>query len=407
MPTMLTAITRAVSPTLAKCELTCRDREPIDVGRASMEHANYLAILFELGIEVITIPADPELPDCVFVEDQAFVLDELAVITRSGARSRRAERDAIAQELSQLRPLQWIQKPGRIDGGDILRLGRRLFVGRSSRSDDEGLRQLAKIVHPLDYEVIDITPPWVADPETVLFCHGVATDRHIWAGWLSGLTDRYRIAWFDTRGFGRSHVPGAGFDWSMDLLADDILAVAEASSCGKFHLVGESLGGTVSLYLASRNPKAVKSVTAVSTSHRGGSIRKAREWRSFVEKNGMTGWSKDMMSDRFFPDAVSDEIWRWFDGVQRATSPDSLLDLADLLIGSDFSNELGKIEAPALLLAPDSSPFVSTDLTADMHKLIPNSEIQVFPGARHGLACSHGVECSFALLDFLARQDLA
>ena len=151
---MLTAITRAVSPTLTKCELTCRDREPIDVGRASMEHANYLAILFELGIEVITIPADPELPDCVFVEDQAFVLDELAVITRSGARSRRAERDAIAQELSQLRPLQWIRKPGRIDGGDILRLGRRLFVGRSSRSDDEGLRQLAKIVQPLDYEVI-------------------------------------------------------------------------------------------------------------------------------------------------------------------------------------------------------------------------------------------------------------
>ena len=57
--------------------------------------------------------------------------------------------------------------------------------------------------------------------------------------------------------------------------------------------------------------------------------------------------------------------------------------------------------------APDSSPFVSTDLTADIHRLIPNSEIQVFPGARHGLACSHGVECSFALLDFLARQELA
>ncbi len=193
----------------------------------------------------------------------------------------------------------------------------------------------------------------------------------------------------------------------MDLLADDILAVAEASNCGQFHLVGESLGGTVSLYLASRNPEAVKSVTAVSTSHRGGSIRKAKEWRSFVESNGMAGWSKDMMSDRFFLDAVSDEVWRWFDRVQCATSADSLLDLADLLIGSDFSDELGKIVAPALLLAPDSSPFVSTDPTADMHKLIQNSEIQVFPGARHGLACSHGIECSFAFLDFLTRQDLA
>ena len=191
------------------------------------------------------------------------------------------------------------------------------------------------------------------------------------------------------------------------MLADDVLAVAEASNSGQFHLVGESLGGTVSLYLASRNPNAVRSVTAVSASHRGGSIRKVKEWRTFVAENGMRAWSNDMMADRFFPDTVPDEIRQWFEGVQSATSADSLLDLADLLIGSDFSNELEKIEAPALLLAPDSSPFVSTDLTADMHKLIPNSEIQVFPGARHGLACSHGAECSFALLDFLARQDLA
>lgn len=260
---------------------------------------------------------------------------------------------------------------------------------------------------PLDYEIIDITPPWIETPDTVLFCHGVATDRHIWAGWLPTLTDRFRVVWFDTRGFGRSHVPGAGYDWSMDLLADDILAIANIAGSGPFHLVGESLGGTVSLYLASRNPTSVKSVTAVSTSHKGGSIRKAKEWRAFVEANGMEGWSRDMMADRFFPDAVPDAVWDWFHGVQCTTSADSLLDLADLLIGSDFSEVLGKIEAPALLLAPDSSPFVSTDLTADIHKRIANSEIQVFPGARHGLACSHGVECSFALLDFLARQGLA
>lgn len=260
---------------------------------------------------------------------------------------------------------------------------------------------------PLDYEIIDITPPWITEPATVVFCHGVATDRDIWAGWLPGLTDRFRIVRFDTRGFGCSHVPGPGFDWSMDLLADDVLAIAEASESGRFHLVGESLGGTVSLYLASRNPEALASVTAVSTSHRGGSIRKAKEWRNFVETNGMGAWSKDMMADRFFPDAIPDDIWHWFDSVQRATSPDSLLDLADLLIGSDYSEEMKNIAVPALLLAPDSSPFVSTEITADIHNLIPNSEIQVFPNARHGLSCSHGVECSFALLDFLGRHELA
>ncbi len=257
---------------------------------------------------------------------------------------------------------------------------------------------------PLDYDVIDITPPWIEDPETIVFCHGVATDRGIWAGWLAGLSDRYRMVRFDTRGFGRSHIPGPGFDWSMDLLADDILAIAEATDSGRFHLVGESLGGTVSLYLASRDRDAVRSVTAASTAHRGGSIAKAREWRAFVEANGMEAWSRDMMADRFFPDAIPDAVSRWFHGVQCNTSPDSLPDLADLLIGSDFSDALADITAPVLLLAPDSSPFVATDITADMHKRIANSETQVFPGARQGLSCSHGPECSRALRDFLDRH---
>ena len=102
----------------------------------------------------------------------------------------------------------------------------------------------------LYYEVHECPLPWVQRPATILFCHGVATNADIWAGWLPTLSAHYRVVRFDTRGFGRSAVPGAGFPWSMDLLVDDVLAIAGASGTKKFHLVGESLGGTVALATA-------------------------------------------------------------------------------------------------------------------------------------------------------------
>ena len=78
----------------------------------------------------------------------------------------------------------------------------------------------------LYYELLDCTPPWVENPPIIVFCHGVAANADIWSGWLPVLAGQFRIARFDMRGFGRSSVPGPGFDWSLNLLAEDVLAVA-------------------------------------------------------------------------------------------------------------------------------------------------------------------------------------
>ena len=144
---------RDLSPEIGRCELSHLDREPIDLTRAVRQHQEYVATLAEAGCAIHRLPATPELPDGVFVEDTALVLDELAVITRPGAASRRAETGSVATALKSFRPLRRIGGPGTLDGGDVLRSGRSLFVGLSERTTAAGAAELARMVAPAGYEV--------------------------------------------------------------------------------------------------------------------------------------------------------------------------------------------------------------------------------------------------------------
>jgi dimethylargininase len=147
------ALTRAVSPAIGRAELTHLERRPIDVATASAQHRAYEAALRALGCEVLSLPADPALPDSVFVEDTAVVLDEVAVLARPGAASRRPETTAVADVLRRHRRLVPIGAPGTLEGGDVLRLGRAIYVGRSSRTNQAGIAQLAAAVTPYGYDV--------------------------------------------------------------------------------------------------------------------------------------------------------------------------------------------------------------------------------------------------------------
>ena len=153
---MLIAVTRAVSPTLADCELTHLPRDPIDVAKAVAEHACYEEALRSLGATIVRASEEPTLPDAVFVEDTALALDEVAVLTRPGAASRRAEVESMAQVLSAYKPLVRIQPPGTLDGGDVLRVGRRLYVGLASRTNRAGIAQLETLLGQWGYEVIPV-----------------------------------------------------------------------------------------------------------------------------------------------------------------------------------------------------------------------------------------------------------
>jgi dimethylargininase len=141
---------------MMRCELTHLQRAPIDVALAREQHHAYEQALRTLGCRIECLEEEPELPDSVFVEDTAIVLDEAAVITRPGAPSRRAETVSIAAVLGKYRKLARIESPGTLDGGDVLRVGRTLYVGNSSRSNASGIEQLGALLLPFGYRVLRV-----------------------------------------------------------------------------------------------------------------------------------------------------------------------------------------------------------------------------------------------------------
>src|ERR1700693_1325589 len=153
---MLTAITRAVSPAIVHCELSFIDRKPIDLATAQQQHHAYEKLLGKLGARVISLPAEPDLPDSMFVEDPAVVLDELAIILPLGTDSRRPGAASLAKALSPFRELAYITAPGMIEGGDVLCIGRTFYVGLTTRTNAEGIRQLTAILAPLGYQIVGV-----------------------------------------------------------------------------------------------------------------------------------------------------------------------------------------------------------------------------------------------------------
>jgi dimethylargininase len=153
---MTTAITRQVSPRFADCELTHIEPTPIDLNVARAQHNAYTDALRELGCEVIELPAEPDLPDSVFVEDTAFILPEVAVITRPGADSRKPETESIIRALTPLIRLVRVREPATVDGGDVLVLGKKIYVGLSTRSNLEAIRQLDEMLCEYGYSVMGV-----------------------------------------------------------------------------------------------------------------------------------------------------------------------------------------------------------------------------------------------------------
>jgi dimethylargininase len=151
------ALTRPVSPSIADCALTFLDRQPIDVGRAALQHGAYEACLEELGVRLVPLPAEPDLPDAVFVEDTAVVLDEVAIAAAPPLPARRREVAGVAQVLSRYRPVRSLGGGALLEGGDVLRIGRVLYVGLSGRTNREGAMQLAALAEPHGYDVRPVT----------------------------------------------------------------------------------------------------------------------------------------------------------------------------------------------------------------------------------------------------------
>jgi dimethylargininase len=151
---MRRAFTRAVSPKLAECELTHLERVPVDAAAAAVQHSAYERALSGAGFEIIRLPDLPDHPDAVFVEDTALLFGGHAIILRPGAASRANETPSTAAGLAAHFQLHHLQD-GFLDGGDVLRIGQTIYVGRSTRTDASGIAELGRIAAPLGYRVVE------------------------------------------------------------------------------------------------------------------------------------------------------------------------------------------------------------------------------------------------------------
>ena len=150
------AITREISPRFNDCELTYLERTPIDLDRARAQHRGYVDVLKQVGCTVLELPAETDLPDSVFVEDTAFILPQAAVITRPGADSRKPETESIAQALTSHTKLLYLREPATLDGGDVLVIGKDIFIGLSTRSNDKAIIQLRELLGAHGYTVTGV-----------------------------------------------------------------------------------------------------------------------------------------------------------------------------------------------------------------------------------------------------------
>ena len=201
----------------------------------------------------------------------------------------------------------------------------------------------------IHYEVVDRIMPWHKPRTPILFHHGIGSSAGLWAGWHPALADAYRLVSFDMRGCGRSHIPADDFAWSLDLLVDDLFAVADAAGLAQFHLVGESIGGTIALAAALARPERIA----------------------------------------------------WFAAQQETWPRASILNALGVLIGADLTTRLRDMTCPTLLLHPDGSPFIPVPIMAELHRLLPDAELNVIGHARHGLPYSHAGLCASLLRTFL------
>ena len=250
------------------------------------------------------------------------------------------------------------------------------------------------------YQVLDHVRAWESSPSTVLFHHGLGARSECWDGWTPALIGRFRLVRFDMRGHGASALP-PDFEWTLDATIDDVAAVADAVGAERFHLVGESTGGTVALAFAARHPERALSVTVSNGAHQGGSIENLGPWRRIIHDEGMAAWSAHMMKQRFFDGALTDSMRSWYETQQAGAEPRAILDVAAMLVGVDLLPELNRVTCPVLLLHPDSSPFIPVETMAALKRALPDARLRVFPRARHGLPFSHAGECAAAVAQFI------
>ncbi len=254
----------------------------------------------------------------------------------------------------------------------------------------------------LAYRVDGEDAPGGTPRPVILVQHGLGFRAAAWAGWMPTLLGAgFRVIRPDWRGHGASAPMPAGKAWTTDQMLDDMEAVLDAEGIGPCHLLGESWGGTMSLALASRLGKRVRSLAVVSTAYDGTAIVNARSFARDIRAKGLAGWAAEVSVNRSHG---NEALRAWSEDSTRGSDEGSMISICEYIVSETIEQRLAGIVAPTLIMAPFASHFVSTDLARMLAARVALNEVAWFPGHTHGLVLSGGALAATTLLNFVRRH---
>ncbi len=249
----------------------------------------------------------------------------------------------------------------------------------------------------LFYKVDDFTDPWTT-PETVVLHHGMAKNHRLWFGWVPILARHYRVIRFDMRGMGQSQVPETGYPWSVDNFAEDLLQFADQLELEKFHLIGETVGGSISMRFATQHQDRLLSLTACTSPTSFNDPHHAAS-ADLIEKEGIAAWVESTIGRRLDPQIVDPAYTRWYAEQMKATTP-HVVSGFQRNAGGDLGPLLKDVKTPTLIIAAAN---LREEVLGDFRQaseLFPNGRRVVFPGVYGFVQHILPVPCARVWLDF-------
>ena len=249
----------------------------------------------------------------------------------------------------------------------------------------------------LFYTVDDFTDPWTR-PETVVLHHGMAKSHKMWFAWVPILARHYRVIRFDMRGMGQSSVPETGYSWTLDNFANDLLGVLDKLELEQVHLIGETVGGSISMRFATMHQERLLSLTACTSPtsfndpHHG-------ESADLIEREGVAAWVESTITRRLDPQIVDPAYIRWY-AAQMAATPASVVAGFQRNASGDIGPLLKDVNTPTLILAAASLREEVLGNFRGAADLFPNGRRVVFPGVTGFVQHILPVPCARVWLDF-------
>ena len=248
----------------------------------------------------------------------------------------------------------------------------------------------------LFYTIDDFTDPWTK-PDTVIMHHGMAKSHKMWFGWVPIIARHYRVIRFDMRGMGMSDVSGPEHAYTLDTFTADLKEFADKMELDTFHLIGETVGGSISMNYAINNQERLKSLTVCTSPTNFDAHHK--ESADLIDREGIDIWVEKSIGRRLDPQIVDPAYIRWYAEQMKATAPHVVSSFQRNASG-DIGPMLKDVQTPMLMLA---AATLREEVLGDFRgasDLFPNGRKVIFPGVQGFVQHIMPVTCARIWLDF-------